>query len=671
MKRKLILVLSIIITVASVIAGLMPITSVYAGDPTPTTEITIRKYDASGTKIAEVTKTYQQLEATLPVQGNGVTHYYTQGPTFVPDNLTDPDEVLNLKDKGALKGTDIKDLCSLVGGANPGDTIKPISSDGYGNDQFQWENVYNPDPKQGKMVICWYNGNVVDEDSGLTLTPGYVPAYTKGMLLAFFAQTTNADGLHVFGPQDMVDCLPSENWHTYTSGSTVYYSANGLYAKAVRYIDIYTNPNPPWSLPLNGMVQGTKSQREFENCVACHSPMVGQPYTYTEGGNTWSGLPLWYLQGLVDDNTVLHGIGAYNDAKAEAPNYSVKVNGKNGSGADMSTTIPSSTVVRNNSILVANKLNGASLPSASPLRLVGQGISTVNSVTSIELTGIPTIPQWELDLYGSSTIDINNPYTLRQSEVEDAEICSQGHSEVTIGNYKGMPLWYLCGWVDDGSQHGDGAFNDDMALVGYNVRITPNIGQPVTIPISSFAHQSNLVLANKMASGQRITDCDPPLRVIGSGSLSGTQISGISRIELLSLPHKITATTGTNGSISPVGPKYIAHQGSQTYSFTPNTGYKVARVTVDGTALTGTLPGSYQFSNVIADHTIAVTFVANAPAWDLDGNGVCNILDISSVASQYLKHGSAGWIPQDLIKDGVINILDISAVASHYLEHWN
>ncbi|HOG53151.1 MAG TPA: hypothetical protein PLT03_04685, partial [Bacillota bacterium] len=43
-------------------------------------------------------------------QGDGVTQYYYQGPTFDPDNIWDPDETLNLKNKGAVKGTDIKDL---------------------------------------------------------------------------------------------------------------------------------------------------------------------------------------------------------------------------------------------------------------------------------------------------------------------------------------------------------------------------------------------------------------------------------------------------------------------------------------------------------------------------------------------------------------------------------
>ena len=58
-----------------------------------------------------------EILMSCPIQGDGVTDYYAQGPTFDPTNLLDPNETVNLKDKGALKGTDLADLCTLVGGA--------------------------------------------------------------------------------------------------------------------------------------------------------------------------------------------------------------------------------------------------------------------------------------------------------------------------------------------------------------------------------------------------------------------------------------------------------------------------------------------------------------------------------------------------------------------------
>jgi hypothetical protein len=79
-------------------------------------------------------------------------------------------------------------------------------------------------------------------------------------------------------------------------------------------------------------------------------------------------------------------------------------------------------------------------------------------------------------------------------------------------------------------------------------------------------------------------------------------------------PHNITATSSGpagSGSIAPPGVTSVAWDGSQTYTITANTGYYIANVKVDGTALPGA-PTSYTFSTVEADHTIAATFAANA-----------------------------------------------------------
>ena len=84
------------------------------------------------------------------------------------------------------------------------------------------------------MVICWYNA--CPEDGN----PGYVPDYSNGMLLAFFAQTTNAYGQYVFGHQDMHDCLPQTDWHFYYDNNIQYPSTDGLYVKWVNKINIYT-----------------------------------------------------------------------------------------------------------------------------------------------------------------------------------------------------------------------------------------------------------------------------------------------------------------------------------------------------------------------------------------------------------------------------------------------
>jgi len=72
----------------------------------------------------------------------------------------------------------------------------------------------------------------------------------------------------------------------------------------------------------------------------------------------------------------------------------------------------------------------------------------------------------------------------------------------------------------------------------------------------------------------------------------------------------ITATAGSNGSISPSGALTANCGASQTFTITPNTGCQVAGVTVDGTALSNPVT-TYTFNNVTANHSISATFVLN------------------------------------------------------------
>lgn len=71
-------------------------------------------------------------------------------------------------------------------------------------------------------------------------------------------------------------------------------------------------------------------------------------------------------------------------------------------------------------------------------------------------------------------------------------------------------------------------------------------------------------------------------------------------------PFTITASAGANGSISPSGSVQVRQGASQTFSITPDSGYAVSRVTVDGSSVGGV--GSYTFSNITTDHSINATF---------------------------------------------------------------
>lgn len=203
-----------------------------------TTSVRVASYaEDSKTVLAEKMVDYRWLEANLPVCGDGITHYYHQGPVFEGD-IWDPEEMTNLKDKGAVRGTDIKDLCNMVGGMAPGDEVVVCSIDGY-QVRFSYTNIYNPLDRQGPLVLCWYKGGNV----GTNYDYGYPgnDAYSSALQLVFMAKTQNSEGKFVFGNTDMKICLPEEKYQHFYEGLP---STNGLSAKWVSEMRVYAGGAP-------------------------------------------------------------------------------------------------------------------------------------------------------------------------------------------------------------------------------------------------------------------------------------------------------------------------------------------------------------------------------------------------------------------------------------------
>ena len=72
----------------------------------------------------------------------------------------------------------------------------------------------------------------------------------------------------------------------------------------------------------------------------------------------------------------------------------------------------------------------------------------------------------------------------------------------------------------------------------------------------------------------------------------------------------ITATADNGGTIAPTGATKVYKGTSKAFTITPNAGYHVDSLTVDGTAVN--VVTEYTFSDVTANHTIAVTFAKDA-----------------------------------------------------------
>lgn len=74
--------------------------------------------------------------------------------------------------------------------------------------------------------------------------------------------------------------------------------------------------------------------------------------------------------------------------------------------------------------------------------------------------------------------------------------------------------------------------------------------------------------------------------------------------------YSIEASAGKGGSITPSGNTSVKSGNNQTYVITPDDGYKIGSLKVDGTEVSAN--GSYTFTKVNSDHSISVTFEKKA-----------------------------------------------------------
>jgi PKD repeat protein len=196
-----------------------------------TTSLEVVRYGWDNATVAEsMTVNVSWMEANLPVMGDGATPYYFQGPSFVPTDLWNPTETLNLeKINETVRGTAIRDLCDLVGGMHPGDEVQVRAADGF-RKRLNYANVYAPPVRQGPPVLAWWN-----------VRNGY--EWPESMRLFFLADTSsNSKGWHVFGNEDMRLCLAPAYWHYFYSDGLNYPSAAGLSVSTVARLEVYPAP---------------------------------------------------------------------------------------------------------------------------------------------------------------------------------------------------------------------------------------------------------------------------------------------------------------------------------------------------------------------------------------------------------------------------------------------
>ena len=81
--------------------------------------------------------------------------------------------------------------------------------------------------------------------------------------------------------------------------------------------------------------------------------------------------------------------------------------------------------------------------------------------------------------------------------------------------------------------------------------------------------------------------------------------------------YTVSVTAGTGGTIDPPNSVMVNHGANQTFTITPDDGYHVGNVIVDGSSVGAVT--TYSFTNVTADHTIEAAF-NSWMVWHVDGS---------------------------------------------------
>jgi hypothetical protein len=161
-------------------------------------------------------------------------------------------------------------------------------------------------------------------------------------------------------------------------------------------------------------------------------------------------------------------------------------------------------------------------------------------------------------------------------------------------NYSIGPLSALHNWTVDGLMH---QVYFSIACMGANTNV---IG--ISVDAGTFQSVTNTSIYQTNAFS---------LLQFYTAHGDGYSISNLT-MSVAPVTFAITANAGANGTISPSGVTNVDYGSNVNYTMTPNSGYKVADVEVDGSSVGAVT--NYGFTSVIASHVISATFASATPA---------------------------------------------------------
>jgi PKD repeat protein len=356
-----------------------------------TTELHIVKYASDGTTvIKETTVTWQWMRDNLPVMGDGTTHYYHQGPVFANDAANaahqeelrwNPAEDTNVqeKDYGAVRGTNLKDLCDLVGGLSQGEEVTLKAVDGLSKN-FAYRNVYEYPARQGPMVITWSRDGATPDTS-----------YDEGMKLVFFADTSgNPWGIHALGNYDWHESADSQYWYYYYQGAgNKFPTTTGLSVKYISEISIISKTSASLVQPPVAAFSAT--------------PVSGTVPLVVRFTDQSTGSPTSWAWDFTSDGTT--------DSTQQNPSYTFPAAGTYTVKLTATNSYGSTNETKNGYITVSHPAGTA--PIAIFSSTIQSGTTPMTVRFSDQSTGSPTSWAWDFTNDGTPDSTQQNPsYTF-------------------------------------------------------------------------------------------------------------------------------------------------------------------------------------------------------------------------------------------------------------------
>ncbi len=203
------------------------------------------------------------------------------------------------------------------------------------------------------------------------------------------------------------------------------------------------------------------------------------------------------------------------------------------------------------------------------------------------------------------------------------------------------------------------------ASAGENGSIDPS----GAVTVNQGENQSFIITPN---SGHSVADV--LVDGVSVGAVSSYEFTNVTAdhtiaasFEINVITYTITASAGENGIINPTGEVTVNLGENQSFTITPNSGYAVADVLVDGVSVGAV--SSYEFTNVTANHTIHASFEMDIVTYTITATAGANgsINPSGAVTVNQGENQSFSIIPNSgySVADVLVDGVSVGAVSSY------